>query len=148
VKNIIGLGIVSTTKKECECRIKNQHFVSLTMQPKTCRTNFIMTYRLAVFKNLTIMVVRQSVPCQVNNSCRVKGIFEDYFRKHRVDLEIIFIIKRCFRLHSHTPTLKEEKECSSETLVSIYQTIWRHNIEERSHENLQSHKKEHLISAF
>lgn len=145
MKTIIGLGIVATTKEECECGIKNQNFVTLMRQPKTSRTKFIMTYRLALFKHLAIMVVWQSVPCKVKNNCRVKGIFEDYFRKHCIDLEIIFITKRRFRLHSYTPTLKEEKEYSSETLVNIYQTTWRQINEERSHENLQSHKKKNIL---
>jgi len=85
LKTIIGLDIVSTAKKECECRIKNQNFVSLMRQPRTPRTKFIMTYRLTLVKNLTFMAVWQSVPFKANNNCRVKGIFEDYFRKHRVD---------------------------------------------------------------
>jgi hypothetical protein len=74
-----------------------------------------MTYGLTLFKNLTIMVVWKSVPCNVNNNCTVKGIFEDYFRKPHVDLEKIFFIERYFHLHSHTSTPKEEKECLSET---------------------------------
>jgi len=69
------------------------------------------------------MVVWQSVSCKVNNNCRVNGIFEDCFRKQHIDLEIMFFIERCFRLHSHISTLKEEKEYSSETLVTIYHTI-------------------------
>lgn len=77
MKTIIGLGIVSATEKECECIIKNKNFVSLTRQPKTSRTKFIMTYRLALVKNLTIMAVWQSVPCKVNNNCRVKRITGD-----------------------------------------------------------------------
>jgi hypothetical protein len=108
-------------------------------QPKTSRTKFIITYRLTFVKNLTIMVVWQSVSCKVKNNCRVNGIFEDYFRKQYVDLEIIFFIEHWFRLYSHISTLKEEKEYSSEILVTIYQTIWRHVIEESSRENLQSH---------
>jgi hypothetical protein len=70
-----------------------------------------------------------------------KGIFKDYFRKQHIDLEIIFFTERCFRLHSSTSKVKEEKECSSETLVTIYQTIWRHIIDDRSHENFQSYKQ-------
>jgi hypothetical protein len=89
-------------------------------RPSTSRTE-LMTYRLTVVINITIMPVWQSMPCNVNNKSRVEGIFEDYFMKHRADLEIIFSIKRCFHLHSHISTLKEEKECSSETLVTIYQ---------------------------
>lgn len=140
MKTTISLGIFSTTKRVCERRIKNRNFVITYEAAETSRTGFIMTYRLTLVKNLTIMVVWQSAPCKLNNNCRVKEIFEDHFWKHRLDLEIIFFIKRCWRLHFHIPTLKEEKECSSETLVSIYQTIRRHIIEGRSHENLRSHK--------
>jgi hypothetical protein len=110
-------------------------------QPKNSWTKFIMTYRLTLVQNLTIMAVWQSVPCKVNNNCRVNGIFEDYFRKQHIDLEIIFYTERCFRPNFSTSTLEEEKECSSGAMVTSYQTIWRHIIDESSHENLQSYKR-------
>ena len=146
VKTIIRLGIVSIIKKECERRIKNQNFVSFKRQPKNSRTKFIRTYGLTLVTNVTIMIVWQSVPCKVNMKCTVKRVFEDYFRKRRVDLQIIFFTKRCFHLHSHISILKEEKEFSSETLVTIYQTIRRYIVEERSHVNLRTHKQRNFTS--
>jgi len=63
----------STAKKDSEGRIKNQNFVSLMMQPKPSCASFIMTCRLTLFKNLTLMVVWQSTFMQIEQQLQGQG---------------------------------------------------------------------------
>jgi hypothetical protein len=108
---------------------------------------------MSLFTSLRVNQGDRSVPLKVNAAlsfpsqvfvhacCNGTALRSVSLHRTSTDSICLFWVMTPFRID----TLKMEDLCSSETLVTDYQTVWNHNIE---YHNMELHRYENLFCAY